>query len=49
VLEGSVDFNILDAKASPYHYGIVFWGVEKTPESPPLTSLFLSLWLVNDG
>jgi hypothetical protein len=32
VLEGSINFNVLYAKASPYHYGIVFWGVQKTPE-----------------
>jgi len=32
VLEGSVDFNILNARASPYRYGIVWWGTEKAPE-----------------
>jgi hypothetical protein len=32
VLEGSIDFKVLYAKASPYHYGIVWWGVQKTPE-----------------
>jgi len=32
VLEGSINFNILYAKATPYHYGIVFWGVQKIPE-----------------
>jgi len=32
ILEGSINFNILFAKATPYHYGIVWWGVEKIPE-----------------
>ena len=32
VLEGSVDFKILNVEASPYRYGVVWWGVEKTPE-----------------
>lgn len=32
VLEGSVDFNILNATASPYRHGIVWWGVEKNIE-----------------
>jgi len=34
VLEGSVDFLVLNALASPYWYGIVWWGVEKIPEPP---------------
>jgi hypothetical protein len=32
VLEGSIQFNVLDVDASGYHYGIVWWGVEKVPE-----------------
>jgi len=34
VLEGSVDFNVLDTPtpATGAKYGIVWWGVEKTPE-----------------
>jgi len=32
VLEGSIDFNILNAVASPAEYGLVWWGVEKIPE-----------------
>ena len=33
VLEGSVDFRVLGpVSASPYKYGIVWWGVEETPE-----------------
>ena len=32
VLEGSIDFNILDAVASPAAYSIDWWGVEKHME-----------------
>ena len=32
VLEGSIDFKVLRVDASPYRYGVVWWGVEKTPE-----------------
>jgi len=32
VLEGSIDFNILNAVASPAEYGIAWWGVEKHME-----------------
>ena len=33
VVEGSVDFRVLWARASPYRYGIVWWGVTKIPEA----------------
>jgi hypothetical protein len=32
VLEGSIDFNILNAVASPAAYSIDWWGVEKHME-----------------
>lgn len=34
VLEGSINFNVLDTPDPPtgYHYGITWWGVQKTPE-----------------
>jgi len=34
VLEGSINFNVLETPTPPtgYHYGIVWWGVQKTPE-----------------
>jgi len=32
VLEGSIDFNILNVIASPALYSIDWWGVEKIPE-----------------
>jgi len=31
VLEGSIDFMILNPQATAHNYGIVWWGVEKTP------------------
>jgi len=32
VLEGSIDFKVLNVEASPYYYGISWWGVEKEVE-----------------
>jgi len=34
VLEGSVDFRVLWARASPYRTSITWWGVQKIPEPP---------------